>query len=118
MKKITVMVLLIAFFLLSLTACGHGNGDTTAPTVKATAQHMSEAELTAKLQQIRSDWTRQQVFSLLGEPDRYGVSSIVAEGFYTVNATTEAAVEFWKDGIKIRYRNTEDGSYSAYLPLQ
>lgn len=68
-----------------------------------------------KLRQIKPDWTEQQVYDLLGTPDRFGERSVVAEVFYTVNPTTEAVIAFWSDGIQITVINSETGEKTTIL---
>ena len=50
-----------------------------------------------QLCQIRSDWTEQQVYDLLGKPDRDGEASVVAEAYYSssVGGVTVSAKETW-----------------------
>lgn len=68
-----------------------------------------------KLHAIEKDWTSDQVYTLLGMPDRYGERSVVAEVFYTVDPTTEAVIAFWDEGIQIELYNSETGERTPLL---
>ena len=70
-----------------------------------------------KLHKIKSDWTEQQVWNLLGEPDRLGERNVVAEIFYTIPPASEAAIAFWDEGIEITVTNLETGKKTVILDV-
>lgn len=79
------------------------------------AENEEGKDMMDKLHQIKSDWEEQQVFDLLGMPDRYGERSVVAEVFYTVDSTREATIAFWRKGVQITVTNLETGETTTVL---
>ncbi len=63
-------------------------------------------DILEKLRTIEPDWTEEDVYILLGPPDRYGTRSVVAEVMYAVDDTTEAVVAFWSEGTQVYLINT------------
>lgn len=104
MKKILAFTMVLIIVALSLASC--------------TNSHSTEKEIMLdKLHQIKSDWTQQQVQDLLGEPDRLGERSVVAEIFYTIPPASEAAIAFWNEGIQITVTNFETGEKAVILDV-
>ncbi len=96
-KKIVLLALVMTVLAGCLTACGAApDTSSTPPTSNAEG-----TDILAKLEQIELDWTHQQVYALLGEPDRYGERSVVSEVIYTVDDTTEAVIAFWSEGTDV-----------------
>ena len=107
MLKRIVLIFVAVFVCFPLCSCS-GLSDPTSQPVTYTTNEAGE-RIMDKLLEIEEDWTPQQVFGLLGEPDRYGERSVVAEVFYTVDDKTEAAIAFWSDGIEITLQNIASG---------
>ncbi len=103
MKKLLAAAVVFTLAMCMLASCA-------APSVSP-----EEKAMMKKLRQIKSDWTEQQVRELLGEPDRFGERSVVAEIFYTVSPTKEAAIAFWSEGIEITVTDSETGEKTGVL---
>lgn len=84
-----------------LTACDRPGGPASSAVFSAESLGQEESGILDKLCQIEKDWTQEQVFALVGEPDRYGERSVVAEVFYTISPETEACIAFWSDGLRM-----------------
>lgn len=100
-NRLLALVVVLAVFLCLLTSCG--------------ASTQEEDPFVQKLRTIEADWTEQQVYDLLGEPDRYGERSVVAEVFYDVDDATVATIQFWSEGIDIILYNQESGERTVIL---
>lgn len=125
---VSVVVLTLAMFILASCAtssapdAGESTSGTTSNLPKETSTTgiistagTEEKNMLDKLRQIEPNWTKQQVYDLLGMPDRFGERSVVAEVFYTVNPTTEAVIAFWSEGIQITVINSETGEKTTML---
>ncbi len=116
-RKKWASVCAVILMAVILTSCApHSAPDTDTSTASAVGTVTEQSgDILDKLRQIRSDWTQQQVFDLLGQPDRYGARNVVAEIFYTVDETKEAVIAFWSDGIKITVNDPATGEYTTIL---
>ena len=128
-KIITVLTLAVILFLpiLIFYSCSNSpnnpasNNSTQEPSVQEnisttlTTVTPEETDMFGRLRQIQSNWTEQQVFDLLGEPDRTGEASVVAQVFYSVGTKSEAIISFWSEGIEIIIYNSESRERTVLL---
>ena len=104
MKRSILAVFLVIMMLVIFTSCDTQTGSGSSldqphsqisdPLNTVSGTDKEDGTMLDKLHQIKSDWTEEQVFALLGMPDRYGERSVVAEVFYTVSPATEAVIAF------------------------
>ncbi len=123
-KKLLVFAFVPAMATLILASCvapffAGGESSDLSAEMSGAGSSLAENEegkgMMEKLYQIKSDWKEQQVFELLGMPDRYGERSVVAEVFYTVDSTREATIAFWREGVQITVTNLETGETATVL---
>lgn len=125
MKKSILAILFVCIMVFVFTSCktqavsgsslAQPHSQISVPSNTASDTVSKDGTMLNKLRQIKSDWTEQQVYALLGEPDKYGERSVVYDAFYTVNPTTEATISFWSEGIEIIVFNSETGERTTIL---
>ena len=104
MKKFLALTLVLAVIMIGFASC-------------ASSQSTEGEKMLKKLHKIKSDWTEQQVWNLLGEPDRLGERNVVSEIFYTIPPASEAAIAVWDEGIEITVTNLETGEKTVILDV-
>lgn len=125
MKRSILAVFLAIMMSVIFTSCDTQKGSGSSldqshsqisdPLNTVSGADKEEGTMLDKLRQIKSDWTEQQVYDLLGMPDRYGERSVVYEVFYTVSPATQAVIAFWSEGIEIVVFNSETGERTIIL---
>ena len=112
MKRRVALAIILVLVIVVSSSC---NGRTNVSSTPLSPSNQASNSMLEKLKLIQRDWTPEQVYALLGTPDRCGERSVAAEEFYTVDSTTEAVIAFWDEGVQIRLRHLDTGETTTLL---